>query len=256
MAFYYTPMQMRASSSAFAWGRLVYTDYKSGCLRKILLQSRNVSKAIDSKYTTLGTLNEDRHQARLEREGRKNIRREPEFKLDLAKGVSLSGHSDYVYEDGVDELKSVSSKNVLRNVIKNGNYVTENLAQLVCYMMAFAKDFGRLIYTYYEDGEVGIDKKTGAELERIFIVTIDAFGRIAVDSQVTKFTFNDLLAHQEQAALTIATGEVLQRPYRHDAPFASPCSFCPYKEACDAYDSGEISTANEFVNMAKELCAS
>lgn len=250
MASYHNPMQLRASSSAFAWGTLIYTDYKTGCLRKILVQSKGHQTPIDPKYGELGAYNEDRHGDQLARL-LVPFNRESKFERDLSHGVTISGHADFVICEGgeepteVHELKSVSSKNSRRNVIKHGQYLTENLAQLVCYMWAFDVCSGRLIYTYYEN-KVALD-------ERIFAVAIDEFGRINVDSKPSKFTIYDLFSHQAQAATVIAHGAVAQRPLNWDAPFVSPCKFCQFSKVCDDYDSGVFEGSEAFVNLCKSV---
>lgn len=240
---------MRASSSAFAWGQLVYTDYNSGCLRKILVQSREVYTEIDPKYGRVGTANEDLHAKSIS--GR--FAKEAEFRRELSYPVTISGHADFVHHDetwratSVDELKSVSSPNTRRIVIKNGNYKTENLAQLVCYMWAFDVTRGRLIYRFFDKDEQPTDDV------RIFEVDVDEFGRINVDSKPSQFTIHDLFSHQQQAARTIATGHVPQRPYRWDAPFVSPCSRCAFAKACDEWDQGTIVSDEAYVERCKEL---
>lgn len=257
MGNYYEPMQLRASSSAFMWGRLTFTTYKTGCLRKILLQSREVQAPVAKKYGDLGTINEDRHAARLEREGVFYIREAP-FKEDIGNGVHLSGHADFVlcgssYDDmrpkSVDELKSVQSKNVRREVIKKGFYNVENLAQLVCYMSAMDVLEGRLLYTYYEK----VGEEWTAMDERIFAVAIDEHYRIFVDLKPTQYTVFDLYAHQKAASEVIAKGTIADRPNNWDAPFVSPCGYCAFKSACDAYDSNAIEGTESFVQQCRNL---
>ncbi len=264
MADYFNPNEFRLSSSAFMWGDLVFTDYKTGCLRKILLQSRDINapyngvQTDDPDGTTLGDVNENRHIERLYREGHKKFLREVEFKRPIPQEptITSSGHCDFIIANDinaafVDELKSATSKNTRRNVIKNGEYSTENLAQIVAYMGEAKLVDGRLIYTYYE-----IDTNTGkyhAIDSRTFIVKIDDYGKIFVDGKATQWAFNDLIAHRVAAARVIRTGEVTQRPYRWELEWASPCKFCHFKDACDKFDSGEIEGDVAFVEYAKNL---
>lgn len=257
MGDYYRPNELRASSAAFAWGELVHTKYKTGCIRKILVQSRDVRPDIDEKYKIIGLQNEERHAARLTKEGRKFIR-EHEFNRPISNvpGINLSGHMDFLVHNGltpafVDELKSVSSKNVRRETIKNGNYSPENLAQLVTYMSEAKVANGRLIYTFYEQDTNNLNYYPTDE--RTFNVTIDDFGKIAVDLKPTQYHFNDVLAHQTLAARAIRDGTVGPRPYLWDMPFVSPCTYCPMKGACDKYDQGAIESTNAFVEYAKQL---
>lgn len=249
----------RASSSAFAWGRQIHTKYKTGCLRRILMASRTPAPDIHPKYVLVGKLNEDRHAARTAGW----FIREQRFERELSHGVTLAGHADFVHydvytgkPDSVDELKSVQSKTTRRDVIRNGVWITENLAQLVCYMTLAEVVNGRLIYSFYEpvDDGVGEDGKPKVKYvcteERFFAVAIDDFGRIHVDSNPTKYTIHDLYAHQVQAAEAIATGKLADRPLGWDTVFGSPCGYCPYAAACDAHDSGLIEGTDAFVAMA------
>ncbi len=257
MSDYFNVNEFRASSSAFQWGEMVFTDYKTGCLRKILLQSKEQQATIDPKYGILGKINEDRHEARLISEGKKYIR-EFEFKTSIPSvpEVYFSGHMDFLllentFPVSVDELKSVTSKNVKRTVIKNGEYNTENLAQTVAYMGEAKVPKARLIYTFYE-----VDTNNNnyyATDERIFNVGVDDFGKITVDSKPTQFTFNDVLAHRVASAKVIRDSVVAQRPYRWELNFVSPCTFCAFKEACDKFDSGEIVGTDAYVSYAKSI---
>lgn len=256
MADYFNPNEFRASSSAFQWGDIVFTHYKTGCLRKILIQSRNHQAPINPKYTEIGAVNEDRHEVRLREEGKTFIR-EFDFKstVPTVDGVTFSGHIDFLHTDGtnptmVDELKSVTSKNVKREVIKNGMWVPENLAQTVGYMGEAKVSKGRLIYTYYEQDTN--NQKWYALDERTFHVTVDDFGKVAVDSKPTQYSFYDVLSHRVSAAKVIKDGTVGPRPYRWELQFVSPCTWCPFKKACDKYDEGSIEGTDAFVDYAKQ----
>lgn len=259
MADYYNPNELRMSSSGFAWGTLVFTDYKSACLRKILIQSMAVQAPIDPKYTELGMVNEERRANQLTRDG-KIFDREVthSHSIPLFESINKSGHIDFVIRDNygnvsyVEELKSVQSTNVRKKVIKDGNWVTENLAQTVGYMMEARVTKGKLIYTFYKK-----DKKSGKlepEDERTFRVHIDDYGRIFVDQKPTQFTVQDLIAHEHAAAMVIRDKLVWpDRPFRGEIPFVGACHFCPFKKACSAYDSGSIEGATAFVEFSKQL---
>lgn len=248
--------KIHGSSSAFAWGRIVFTEYKGGCLRTILLNSYGVREGdIQEKYKILGALNEERHEEILKESG---VKYDREFVVKQAvpsnPTVSFSGRVDFVQhlDSGivVEELKSTDNKNKLREVIKNGTWVTENLAQLVSYMVALRTPIGRLIYTYYD-----LDKTTGkyeAKKDRAFEVVIDDAGRICVDSAPTRFTVHDQIAHTQAAAKVIETGEIWDRPYHWNMPFKSPCIYCPFSGTCDAYDAGAIKDVTDFVMSAKK----
>jgi hypothetical protein len=250
MGSYYAPNQFRLSSSAFQWGDITFTDYKTGCLRKILLQSLDIHATVESKYGALGSVNEDRHEQQLIASNEKYLR-EFEVLSTVASvpEISSSGHIDFLITDGtnptrVDELKSVQSTNTRRNVIRNGEYVTENLAQLVAYMGEARVGKGRLIYSFYDKGKV--------TEERIFNVSIDDFGKIWVDSRPTNFAFNDVVAHRVAAAKVIRDKTVASRPYRWELQFVSPCTWCVFKAACDAHDSSVSGGTDSFVEKAKQ----
>lgn len=231
------------------WGRLVFTQYKTGCLRNILLQSRGVREGdIQEKYKILGAANEERFEKTLLEAG-DEFKREVPIKTPIAANPSiiLSGRADFVRTVNgsiiIDELKSTDSKTKLRDVIKNGRWVVENLAQLVCYMIEFKTTMGRLIYTYMEpEGGVYTAKK-----ERAFETVIDDAGRICIDLEPTKFTAQDQIAHRNAAAKVILTGEVWERPYDWNVAFKSPCAYCSFAPVCDRYDNGEIEGTDAFV---------
>lgn len=257
MANYHIADNFRCSSSAFAWGDLVHTKYKSGCLRKILLQSVEVNETIRKHSADVGDINETRHEKRL-KDANVSYVRELEFQRphESVGGLTVSGHVDFVLLDekakpiSVDELKSITSINVYREVIKNGHYTVENLAQLCTYMGEVNVHEGRLIYTYYTFDKDALEWT--ATDERIFNVSYDEFGRIIVDGKPSMFTMHDILAHRRLAGIAIRDKEVLARPYRHDAPFVGTCHWCPFKPVCDQYDTGSIESTDAFVELCKQ----
>lgn len=242
---------LRASSSGFAWGSMVFTRYKTACLRKIKVQAhRNEDLQINPDYAAIGKLNEDRHAARLD--PHLPFEREKLFSRRInGTHVTQEGHCDFLITDldgnatRVDELKAVRSVNTRREIIRNGQYLPENLAQLVTYMSAFNAPRGRLIYTFYPENNV-------PDEERAFHVELDDYGRVIVDGEATKFTYYDLLCHRDQAAAAIEADTIPQRPYLWDAPFISPCAYCPYSDACDAFDMHELSD-EKFLTACKEI---
>lgn len=247
--------KLYGSSAAFLWGRVVFTDHKTGCLRNILLQSQGVREGdIAEKYKAIGALNEERHEQVLKDA---NIKYDREFAVKQSvpayPTVSVSGRVDFVrhMDNGIiiDELKATESKNKLREVLKNGHFVTENLAQLVGYMVALQTTQGRLVYAYYEIPKGGTTHEF--KKERAFEVIIDDAGRICVDTTPTQFTVYDQIAHTKAAAKVIRDMEIWDRPYMWSVPFKSPCQWCPFKATCDRYDAGQITDVTEFVKSAK-----
>jgi PD-(D/E)XK nuclease superfamily len=245
-----------ASSSAFAWGELVFTDSKAGCVRSIMLQANGVFEGeIDPKHVVRGALNEEEYEKHLKSTGQKYTREHPiRAQVPGYSNVIVSGRVDFIRHtdsgDIIDELKSTESTSVLREVITKGKPKVTHLAQVTAYMIMAKAASANLICTYYENDE-GVYTK---DKERLFEILIDDAGRICVDSVPSGYSVSDLYTHQKLAAKMISEHKVGQRPKDHDAKWGSPCGFCVWKGACDAYDSGAIeSTTDSFVSYAKQF---
>ncbi len=238
-------LKIYGSESAFMWGRLVFTDYATGCLRKIYLRARGVREQIRSNHQVRGAAFEAQYGQRLTGE----VRAEESIRTPVVgyPDVTFSGRSDYIVVDAdgvvVHELKSTESKTKLRQV-KSGVYNTENLAQLVAYMVAKSAARGKLVYAYLEPEADGEYVK---KYERTFEVSIDDYGRIHVDNKPTKYTVHDQLAHQQASADVIKNDIIYDRPANYAAAFGSPCFHCPFQQACTRWDAAEMKTADEFV---------
>jgi hypothetical protein len=150
----------------------------------------------------------------------------------------------------VHELKSTESKNVLREVIKNGKFKTENLAQLVSYMISVGTDKGELRYAYMEPDAAG---NYTIKKERAFDIKIDDFGRLIIDGKPNRFTVYDQMAHTQMAAKCIDEDIIWDRPINYAAAFGSPCNYCAFKEACTSWDSGVIESVDDFVSVSKQF---
>lgn len=233
------------------WGRLVHTDYKTACLRNILLGSFGVRETdIQLKYKQIGALNEENYEKKLRAANISYLRESPiKVELENTDGVLFSGRADFIHQaadiEHVIELKATDSKNKLRNVIKNGKYVIENLAQLVAYMIHTKTVAGYLIYNFFEQpkGEERWEQKAG----RAFHVGIDNNGAVIVDGKATEYTVHDQISHTLTAASVINNPVVWDRPYNWSQPFNSPCGYCPFRATCDKYDSGNIEGVEAFV---------
>lgn len=226
------------SASAFVKGRLCFTQYDSGCLRSILAKSWVRTPDIDPKHSILGEKNERRFEEQLKQAGIEFVAESPvSYPLDHCNGVVFSGRRDFVVSAGdsneIVELKATSSKTKYQ-MMREGKYVVENLAQLVAYMVEAEATRGRLVYAYYKD-------PTAAEphLESTYLVTIDPSGDILANGRHSGFTIADYLLHRDSAATAVSQGVVYDRPYNYDAAFGSPCQYCVFKSACDRFDSGE-----------------
>ncbi len=256
--------KVRGSSSAFMLGDKVVTRYSSGCLRHILLQSHGLRDTLDPKHIERGALNEERFLQRLTNDptylgttgkfDREKVLTSPINGFD---DTFFAGRCDYYLYDLpgtptrlVEELKSTESSSVLSQVIRQGHYKLENLAQLIAYMTELQCVDGRLRYTYYKR-----DKKTQVlteSAERVFIVHIEDSGAILVDGEPSDVSVQDQLKHRQASAVAINNTDVPVRPIGWDAGWESPCKFCQFASACDSYDifGGDQSS---FINSCRPL---
>ncbi len=240
------------SNSGFMIGDLVITKYNSGCLRSILIQSRGIREGdIPQLYMDCGRAAEDQHAADLRAQGIPFV---PEMglKAQLSPNVEYSGRADFVCQmptagTVVDECKGHTSKNTRRDVIRKGEYNVSYLAQLVSYMLRLRTQKGRLVCGYYEEDPTG---QLVRQEERTFKVEIDDDGSILVDGVSCGFAVSDLLAHQRAAARVLEHGEIAQRPDKAAQKYGGPCTYCPFKAACDQYDASGGDTEH-FLSLAQ-----
>lgn len=220
-------------------GDTVVTKYNSGCLRSILIQSHGIREGdIPEAYQRVGAEHERQHAEDLKDAGIPFVR-EMVIKAQLSANVEYSGRADFVCTipnvgTVIDECKGHSSKNTRRDVIRNGEYNISYLAQIVSYMTRFRTQKGRLVCGYYEETEDGALVR---QEERTFKVEIDDAGGIDVDAVPSGYSVADLLAHQRAAVRVLENQEVATRPDKWNQKFGGPCTFCPFKAACDQYDA-------------------
>jgi hypothetical protein len=157
-----------------------------------------------------------------------------------------------VHSDGsreIHECKGTSSKRTRLEVIRKGKVKLNHLAQLTSYMAHVEVTEGKLCVGYLERE----DDKYVLQEERIFKITIDDEGRILVDSAPSGYRVQDQLAHMQAARQTLEKQELADRPDGWQAKWTSPCSFCPFKAACDKLDNMSPEEANEKkIDLAKE----
>jgi len=237
---------IRGSRSAFMHGRTVFTKYGGGCLRNILISSKIPRVGdIDPIHIYRGHLYEDEYGKMLDAQGT-DYEREVEVIDDRPDGV-FSGHLDFLIGGKrVIELKSSQSKSRLRD-IKKGEYIEDNLAQAVSYMVATEATSGALIYSYWEPQSDGTLKML---LEYTHEIAIDMFGRISDNGAVTKWSVHDLLAHQHHAFKVLKEEIIWDRPHNHAQLWGSPCHYCPFKSACDSYDAGTVTDLQGLLEAA------
>lgn len=227
------------SSSAFMLGDSVVTKYNSGCLRSILIKANGVrDEDIAPVYEAVGRASEAHHAKDLTEEGRA-YEEEVVLKAPLSEHVEYSGRADFVVQgkDGifVDEVKGHISKNTRRDVIRQGKYNPSYLAQLVSYMLHLRTQRGRLICGYYEESWEDEPYLVRQE-ERTFQVEIEDSGQICVDGEPSGYCVADLLAHRQAAVKCMESAQIAPRPDKWDHKYESPCTYCPFKAACDEHD--------------------
>lgn len=239
-------------------GDLVITKYDSGCLRSILLRANGVSAGeIPELYARCGRAAEEQRALDLAANDISFVR-ELVIKTQLSPNVEYSGRADFVCQvpdvgTVVDECKGHTSKDTRRSVIRNGEYNVSYLAQLVSYMVRLRTQRGRLVCGYYEEDEAGqLVRQEG----RTFKVEIDDEGAILVDGVSSTYAVTDLLAHQRAAVRALETQAVGPRPDKANQKYGGPCSYCPFKAACELYDAiGGTSDTGAFLTMAREAVA-
>lgn len=230
------------SSAAFQRGHLTFTDYNAGCLRKIYLNNAGYREALRQDTKDVGEANEVAFEEELKS---KNLPYVREF---VVKNEHFSGRIDFQLPDELIELKSTRS-NTKRTRLRTEGPNTENIAQLVAYMVETETVNARLIYTYYGfDGRKKIPLKETYE----FAVKIDDRGDIFINGQRYKFNVFDHLEHRGAVAGLDRSQDPgsIPRPYGYAESFGSPCHFCPFNRACEKLDSGLANTVEEFLQEA------
>ncbi len=244
-------LKVYPSSSGFAEGRLVYTDYNSGCLRKIGFNALGVLEPFPESTAQVGADNEQNYEEKLKAEGTP-YEREKTVTVDLGAGVHLSGRIDFITRDRLIELKSTRSPSK-RTKLRAGTVTTENVAQIVAYMVATERDSAELIYTY-------IDEKKKTQEHFNFTVKIDSGGRIHINGELYRYDVYSYLAHRGHAVdllskLSNSVGSVIadtDRPAKFADKFGSPCNYCAFRSACGRLDKGGVTEVQDVVRLAKE----
>ena len=233
------PKKLYPSSSGFCWGNMVITEYDSGCLRSILITANGYRKNIPEVSMELGRRWEDITFDQLTNEQPWPFHRELPFKNEIY-GVIVSGRCDYVlYDDEgpiVIECKGTGSKTAPTDIIKNGKYKINHLAQITSYFLHYGASRAELRVSYL------------CQTSRTFKITIGQDGMIMVDGKPSGFTMQDQLEHTRNAALAVTEGIVWSRPHTMKG---DPCKWCNHKDVCDRWDRNEIATTEDFINAAK-----
>jgi hypothetical protein len=209
----------------------------------------------------IGHANEDRFAEYLDGQF---VKYDREFALSIPvlPGITLEGHSDFVTESCVYELKCVVSENSLAKVSKEPKQ--DNLAQLVNYMDALGRSHGKLIYTSYLDvlnyktmgklDEFDADALTKSSTREMFTYEVDLSpeGCIFINGrECDEFTIHRDWEHRKLAAQVVLNGDVYpDRPIGKG--FFPPCYSCPFDPVCTKFDRRELSE-ELFIDRCKEI---
>lgn len=249
--------RISVSSSGFLQGKLQVISSNSACLRNLLFIDANIRTPFPEHIRLIGALNEVRFEEKIRSDPRvANIRREETMEANVNNSTKLRGRCDIICDvpsennTVIFELKSATSSRTLNDVIRKGKVKSDNLAQLVTYMLISKAAYGFLIYTYYKTAE---GKAPEATAERAFKVTIDGGGGILIDGESSGFTVEHRMAGILAAADVLENGTIWDRPKDWDIKWKSPCTYCAFAPVCDRYDSGFIGSTVEFVNEARQL---
>lgn len=244
------------SSAAFMLGDVVVTEYDSGCLRKILLTANGVKGPFPAIYGRVGAVHEIMHEQEIREDADiESFLRELPIRIPIEDfpQVQYSGRMDFVckYVDRkevIHETKGTISKNTRRETRK-GNWKSNQLAQLVSYMIARQTPWGKLVAGYYEANDAGELVRTE---QHVFKVWIDDDGAIWVDGKPTGFTVHDQIAHRTAAAQVISDDVIGPRPDKWDDKYKGPCRSCMHRDTCTLVDQGRVASAAQFIAMGKE----
>lgn len=175
----------------------------------------------------------------------------------------VKGHVDFIDDEFLYELKSVTSRNTHNSVFKKGEPKSANVLQLLTYLVAIERQKGKLIYgsythicTYDKLSKMRTEDiaplfKDAVPVMREFLVEIDDAGNALVDGEpFHNIHVSELIEFQENLH-ELVRQRILPPRIESLEPSAwtNPCKFCPLSTLCD---SG-ISDLDEFVETAEEI---
>lgn len=253
---------IRIGNSAFATETENLTNDANGCYRIILLRSLGYEAQpitpfdrIRQKLTfALGHANEEVMAEDYAEKGHK-VERERVIKGEIY-GLSYEGHIDLTVDDlQLVELKGVSSINSYVDIIRDGHYKLNNLAQLVSYLFLEKKQCGVLRYTNFiyspAAQATGVTKKDMSWDKispgyRDFLVEIDFdTEQIVVDRVPIPLTLENIRIHKKVSA------EVISKELVHSTPLKTKvCSFCMLRDYCSKFNK-QLITEKDWLSFAK-----
>lgn len=257
--------QIRGGNAAIFRNGEFRTDSSSGCVRIAKLRSNDFQAAIDEPRTLkvfkIGHMFEDWFQY----QSKTPLKKEEQVKFEINKDVEFIGHIDYMDDEFLYELKSVTSKNTYRDVFKKKKPKMQNVLQLATYMVALERDKGKLIYgsflktvSYDQLEELGDDEfedmcdtlKPDELME--FNIHMCENGHFYCNNVEIGIHILDITEFWNEAAKLIINKDIPPRPEKLDSKsFFGPCDYCPLKDICaNEYDSWD-----EFYQTVKNSIA-
>jgi len=265
-----------ASAAAFMDGKLINTQYSSGCLRYILASKAGLKSKIPKKYEIMGEMNELNFYRKLVDSNKYAlILDEVEIRVPLDIGeVKYSARTDFLtLEHDADTIVVHENKSTMNSstlgAAKRGEFRINQLAQITGYLIMWDLPLGYLHIDGYSEKNAKKnkeDEKAGRDVDYVIVPKISRDTKkphsytfeitfsgndILVDGRLSGFTKLDAVNHM------VATAEMLNKPYIADRPMNSEdergaCSFCDLRYVCDKTDEENL-TVDEFINEALML---
>jgi hypothetical protein len=237
------------SSSSFAFGSQIITDWSSGCARYQYLEANGHKIPFPPKNTADGATYEAFKEAEYKAAGKPYTLEIP-FKAESPEGFTLSGRADAIVDGRLIELKSCNSSSSKTKHLSKGQFTVGNLAQIVTYMISLKHNEATLTY-----GEIKTDRKTkevaiGREVSHNVVLTVG--GTIVVGDQDTRYTVQSLYNHRRIVWDALQNNILADRPFNLDR-FNGPCARCPWNEICTTADTRGLSQSSQLLTLANNL---
>jgi len=195
----------------------------------------------------------------------------------LTDKVSLAGHIDFLDDDWVYELKSVTSHNTYKSVFSQRKPKVANIAQLLTYMWLTERKRGKLIYSSWvktrqstrSQNRIPEDMHYSQVVARVidegiplweeqteFVVEVTNDGIVMIDGVETEYKQQHTIDYWMMAAKVIESQTVYPE-VPDDA-----CHFCPFKKTCQMFrpfkdtTQGFLKSAEDVIEGKKALIAS
>lgn len=257
-------MEIRGGNAGLYRNGEFRSDTSNGCPRVIKLRAYDFQPAITEAHTLkvfkVGHIFEEWFATE-----NPSLQAEQEVCFNIKEDVDFVGHVDFINEDFIYELKSVTSKNTYRDVFRKEKPKAQNLLQLATYMVALERDKGKLIYgsfidtiTYDQFKELGDDDfeemcetlKPDDTIE--FLITIDEDGEFLCNGERTDIKVQDICAFWEAAADMLIDEDVPAKPEKlNQKNYFGPCHFCEMKNIC----AGDYDSWDQFYHTVKNFIA-